>query len=47
MRGSGSPSCAHRPELHSIQRKRVERGASVAERVGEVLKVIGEAFVFV
>jgi hypothetical protein len=38
---------AHRAQLYSIDCERIERRAPVAERVGDVLDVIGEAFVFV
>ena len=51
----GSPGCrggrsarrAHRPQLHSVECERVERGTSIAQRVGDVPQVIGERFVFV
>ncbi len=37
----------HRPQLHSIECKRVELGAPVAKHVSDVPQVIGEVFVFV
>jgi hypothetical protein len=37
---------AHRPQLHSIECKRVECGTPVAEHVSDVPQIIGEAFVF-
>jgi hypothetical protein len=45
--GCGSPDRAHRPELHSIQCKRIERRALFAERVCDVPEVVGEVLVFV
>jgi hypothetical protein len=46
LRGARAPRRAHRAQLHSVERERVERGAPVAEHVCDVLEVIGEAFVF-
>jgi hypothetical protein len=41
----GPADRAHRPQLHSIECKRVKRRASVAKHVGDMLEVIGETFV--
>lgn len=38
---------AHRTQLYSIERKRVECGAPIAKHVGDVFQVIGERLVFV
>lgn len=45
LRG-GLAGPAHRPQLHSIECKRVECGTPIAEHVGDVPQVIGETFVF-
>jgi hypothetical protein len=45
-RGGRPASRAHRPQLHSVECKRVKRGAPVAKHVGDVAQVIGEVFVF-
>lgn len=37
----------HRPQLHSIERKRVQRGTLIVEHIGDLLKVIREAFLVV
>jgi hypothetical protein len=38
---------AHRPQLDSIERKRVQRGAFVAKQIGDLLEVVREVFVAV
>jgi hypothetical protein len=46
-RGAGSAGRAHRPQLHSVERERIECGALTSKHVGHVLKVVGERLVFV
>ncbi|MFZ1155506.1 MAG: hypothetical protein WAN93_11435 [Solirubrobacteraceae bacterium] len=43
---AGPACCAHCPQLYSVECKRVKSGALVAKYVGDVLQIIGEAFVF-
>jgi hypothetical protein len=45
--GGGSVRPAHRPQLDSVERERVQRGTPVAEYVGDPLQVVRETFVVI